>query len=648
MAPVMPENNQIIMLKILVATIAASGFVERAPPLPHYWVEEGTTIVEAPEANPTVTFALHVKESNLEIVERIAREVSDPQNPQYGDYLSPEGLAELTAPEEENVDAVRAWVGGLGRSAIKESLQGRRFEVALPRVEAEALLHTTFRHVVNTRTQQRALVAGDYSVPDRVKAATSGVYGLHGLPLPPRRSQHTSSGVATVTPDIIKSQYRIATSPTRTPNNAQAVAEFGRQTYSQNDLKQFFKRYVPNATAESDTVSKCVGDKCDGSPGQESSLDIQYLMGLVSGVVPTQFWYFEQQTVLTDLCHDLKRWTSTLLAAGNDAPLVTSVSYGYQGNLTTGIGCKPNERLGVEADLVKLAARGLTIIFASGDSGSGYETTGVNCSQLLQDTELTGTVRTVGSTSRSLDCCMFADGKGTGWTFETSTDTCTVFGDVTGTKPSKGKVSTKPVEQKGTLWTSWPASSPWVTAVGATRFVGQQPGNEEMASDKFGSGGGFSSRIGQTNAEWQSAAVENYLKIVPKGAPFPPAGSFSPTGRATPDVSALGEGFRIVVGARPGEIDGTSASAPTFAAVVSLLNGHQLHNGAKRLGFLNPWLYQNPQMFTDVTKGSNAFGRQTGPLTYGYNCTKGWDPVTGLGTPNFVQMMKSLPSRSEG
>ena len=36
------------------------------------------------------------------------------------------------------------------------------------------------------------------------------------------------------------------------------------------------------------------------------------------------------------------------------------------------------------------------------------------------------------------------------------------------------------------------ASSPWVTAVDATRFVDQQPGQEEMAADQFRSGGGFS------------------------------------------------------------------------------------------------------------------------------------------------------------
>ena len=58
-------------------------------------------------------------------------------------------------------------------------------------------------------------------------------------------------------------------------------------------------------------------------------------------------------------------------------------------------------------------------------------------------------------------------------------------------------------DDKPALWASWPASSPYVTAVGATRFIGQHPGSGEMASDQFGSGGGFSSQFDQSNAQWQ-------------------------------------------------------------------------------------------------------------------------------------------------
>ena len=221
---------------------------------------------------------------------------------------------------------------------------------------------------------------------------------------------------------------------------------------------------------------------------------------------------------------------------------------------------------------------------------------------------------------------------------------CTVFSKVTGKKTSSGQTSSSPGGKTPVvLWPSWPASSPWVTAVGATRFVGQKVGNEEMATDQFGSGGGFSGQFGQSpNAKWQSADVANYLKVVPQGLPLPPAGSFPAQGRATPDVCALGEGFQVVQGKRVLAVGGTSASAPTFAAVVSLLNEHRLQNGKKQLGFLNPFLYQNIAAFTDVTKGTNAIGRGTGPIKYGFDATKGWDPATGIGSPDFSKLIAAI------
>jgi tripeptidyl-peptidase-1 len=589
----------------------------------------------------------------LDVVERAALEVSNPRHPSYGRYLSPEELSEMTAPDQRDVHTVRSWLAAL-RGHAKELQQGRRFEVKMPLLEAEGLLHTTFRHVTNTRTGQRAIVAGDYTLPDEVNAAVAAVYGLHGLPLPPHgqvkvaSSSHSSTGEADppeVTPDVIKSQYGITHGmPTAASfGNKQAVAEFGPETYSPKDLKQFFAEFVPNSTAGSDVASKCVGDAaCEGMGKPEANLDLQYIMGVAPGV-PTEVWYFSG----LDVCGSFKEWSSKLVAAGSDAPLVNSVSYGSQGNLTE-FGCTPEQIQGVDADLIKLAAAGVTVIFASGDSGSGYQGT-TNCSAPQDDVEIEGTVASVQLSSRSIDCCFLAGQQGRGWTFDPPKGSalegnCTIFAEVTGSKPSKGKVSGV-FNGKVQLWPSWPASSPWVTSVGATRFAGQKVGNLEMASDQFGSGGGFSSQFNYS--KWQSADVNEYLNIVPKQAPFPPASAFLANGRGTPDVSALGEGYRIFVGGYPRETFGTSASAPVFAAVVSLLNGHQLQNGRPRLGFLNPWLFQNPQMLTDVKEGSNAFGRDTGPLGYGYPCTKGWDPATGLGTPNFPAMLRALPSNQE-
>ena len=84
-------------------------------------------------------------------------------------------------------------------------------------------------------------------------------------------------------------------------------------------------------------------------------------------------------------------------------------------------------------------------------------------------------------------------------------------------------------------------------------------------------------------------------------------------------------------------IGGTSASAPTFAGIVSLLNSARLSKGLRPLGFLNPLVYAiealDPGAFNDITTGNNP-----GCGTPGFNATRGWDPVTGVGTPNFGKL----------
>ena len=120
---------------------------------------------------------------------------------------------------------------------------------------------------------------------------------------------------------------------------------------------------------------------------------------------------------------------------------------------------------------------------------------------------------------------------------------------------------------------------------------------------------------------------------------LPPPTFFPKEGRAVPDVSALGEGYQTVVNGGVEAVGGTSAATPAFAAMVSLLNEARAKQGKPPMGFLNPFLYQNPQAFNDITQGNNKIGRGGQKMTNGYECTVGWDPVTGLGTPKFGSLL---------
>jgi len=64
------------------------------------------------------------------------------------------------------------------------------------------------------------------------------------------------------------------------------------------------------------------------------------------------------------------------------------------------------------------------------------------------------------------------------------------------------------------------------------------------------------------------------------------------------------------------------------------VNDRLVAAGKSPLGFLNPFLYANPDAFNDITTGSNP-----GCGTNGFEAAPGWDPVTGLGTPNFPKLL---------
>ncbi|KAH8993092.1 hypothetical protein EDB86DRAFT_3045606 [Lactarius hatsudake] len=62
------------------------------------------------------------------------------------------------------------------------------------------------------------------------------------------------------------------------------------------------------------------------------------------------------------------------------------------------------------------------------------------------------------------------------------------------------------------------------------------------------------------------------------------------------------------------------------------------------LGFLNPWLYGvGLPGINDIISGSNP-----GCGTDGFSAAVGWDPVTGLGTPDFLNLLAPLDSYPTG
>ncbi|KAH8997732.1 subtilisin-like protein [Lactarius hatsudake] len=172
---------------------------------------------------------------------------------------------------------------------------------------------------------------------------------------------------------------------------------------------------------------------------------------------------------------------------------------------------------------------------------------------------------------------------------------------------------------------SFPATCPYVTAVGGTTDY------EPEVAVSF-SGGGFSDYF--KRPPYQEEAVSTFLRNLGNQH----QGLYDATGRGIPDIAAQASEFRFFSDGIELAGSGTSIATPVVAGIISLLNDWLTLRGRPPLGFLNPWLYGGGlAALNDITEGSNS-----GCGMDGFTAIVGWDPVTGLGTPNFRRMLERL------
>jgi len=228
-----------------------------------------------------------------------------------------------------------------------------------------------------------------------------------------------------------------------------------------------------------------------------------------------------------------------------------------------------------------------------------------------------------------------------------------------------------PVAKGGSLipfpTVGWPASDPLVTGIGGTYLCTDAetgttvdsvnpggkcpafPGDREVAWTF--SGGGFS----------QVFSRPSYQNTLPAGSTPIPAAH-----RGVPDVAfqaSAGTGALVYLTLPPDgqsgllcgtapcstgwyDIGGTSLSCPQWAGLVAIAD--QMNGGG--LGLINPALYkiganaaEYAADFYDVAGGNT---NQVDPSVPGYAAGKGWDPVTGLGTPNAAKLVPDLVAAS--
>ncbi|KAF8132082.1 peptidase S8/S53 domain-containing protein [Boletus edulis] len=626
---------------LLPFVLLSLGLAASSDPILSRWIvherrshiPSGWSLARRHDASAVVPLRFALAQSNVENIEEYLYDVSHPSSPNYGKHWSAAKVASTFAPSRDSVDAVRDWLieSGIESHRITLSASGGWLELETTVREAEDLLHTSY-NVYGHETGVKHVACESYHLPEHlvphVDFVTPTVHfdaklskrSDGSLPLKSVGQPSSGNGPKTVaqvldmtalgqlatcdkytTPLCLRALYNFWYTPT-SKKNTYGIVEYTPQSYLQSDLDMFAKRFGPDlvgVSPETDYIDGGVlNNNISFTNNGESDLDLQFAMNLVTAAQPVTLYQVGDLVEGASFNNFLDAIDGSYCKfMGGDDPTQDGVypdtqAGGYKGNNACGT-VKPTNVISTsygydEADLTpfyaarqcdeyaKLGMMGITVLYSSGDNG----------------------------VAGNSGVCLNLDG----------------------TQTASGKIFNP----------SFPSTCPYVTSVGATQVVsGKTVLDPESACEVvIRSGGGFSNFFALP--KYQNDAVTSYLKNYP---PSYPSSIWNSTGRsrAYPDLSANGANFVVAVDGNFSLVYGTSAATPVVGAMLAMVNDARLADGKKTLGFINPLIYSADFAvgFHDITNGTNA-----GCGTPGFNTSRGWDPVTGLGTPNFPVLLE--------
>ncbi|PWN89446.1 subtilisin-like protein [Acaromyces ingoldii] len=581
-----------IALATLVAAVGAlpsNMVIKESVHAPEQWVRKST----APD-DVVLPLRIGLKHKRGEELEEKLLDIAHPDSASYGQWLSREEVNSYLEPEEGAADAVRRWLAdhGVQEDHQKRSVAGDWLHAAMTVKQARALLGDADFAVWEHRETGRQLIrTTEYAVPrslnghiDLISGTTYFGQGLDRL-----------KGIAEAESEPADGRVRIANVNSVDTNGVPAECHVNATTIL--CLREYYKT---------------VDYKVKKAQGQSVA---------ISG-------FLEQYAIKSDF----KQFLST------ERP--DAAKAGYDFNIVSIDGGINNQSLpGSEANLDVQAFGGVaynipvTFYDVAGrppfkaDKNTPTNTNEPYSSEfeyLLQKKKVPSIVstsygddeQTVPLAYQKRVCREIAALGARGTTMLFASGDYGVGNDGT-CFSNDGKNTPK-------FLPSFPASCPYSVTVGATIAF-----NPERAVDTFYSGGGFSD-VWPT-PKYQKDTVDAYVASL--GDKF--KGLYNPKGRAYPDLAAQGSRFVIVIGGRYSLISGTSASTPLVAGILALVNDERLAKGKSTLGFINPALYsgKGEKGLKDITIGSAK-----GCNTTGFPAQKGWDPVTGFGTPVFDKL----------
>jgi tripeptidyl-peptidase-1 len=554
----------------------------------HSWVDvpRGWQLKSSAPSNLLFDLRIGLKQNGMDSLIGNLMEISDPTHHRYAQHLTKEEVEALTAPHPDTTAAIEEWLEfhGIDSSDAQRSAAGDWITLRVSVDQAEKMLNTKYNVYQHGPSGEEVVRTLSYSLPKELHSHVNVISPTTYFGT--LRSMKTTSFLQPNIPPIKDEDISVVPQPGVTPPS----------------------------TCKSTITPTCLRDLYNTSAYTPAATKVNSLG--VAGYLEEFANTADLQTFFTKFRPAAEGFTFTLQEING--------------------GLNDQSNPGVEANLDIQYTTGISFptpntYFSTGGSPPFIpdSQTPTNTNEpyldfltfLLNQTTIPQTLTTsYGDDEQTVPfdfatsvCNMFATLGSRGTTvFFSSGDNGVGGGDCLSNNGSN----------VAAFQPAFPASCPFVTAVGGTTEI-----NPEVAINF--SGGGFSNYF--TRPSYQNTAVSTFLNGLGTTT-F--AGLFNASGRAYPDVSAQSNGFQVVVGGRTTSVAGTSCSSPTVAAVFSLLNDFRLSSGKTALGFINPLIYSTATSgFTDITSGSNP-----GCGTTGFTAGKGWDPVTGLGTPNFLAL----------
>ncbi|KAK8038336.1 hypothetical protein PG994_015103 [Apiospora phragmitis] len=598
--------------------------------------------------NAIIPVRIGLTQSNLDTGYHRLMEVSQPSYPNYGKYLSHKAVVELFAPKEEAVASVKTWLinSGIRAGRIMHYENRGWLSINMQIREAEKLFRTEY-HEIDRQGEVR-LGCDHYLIPKRIQqhidyitpgVKPSGPMRRRIISRTLRRDIH-SNFVATGAGDVTSSSAH-ADGGTL----SQWAAQVSHQSYRGVPLPllrlatEHFTGF-PLATRRCLAIrfGRVLGILCPEIPkgtaplpafingatapvpqnstfnAGESSIDISLIQSLVYPQTVTLYQNEDRPNSIKIIQGQLNGFLNTFLDA-LDGSYCNTTGFGITGD-SPGIDAQypntvPGGFNGSQMCGAYKPAKVISFSYSTGEANLPANYVRRQCNEFMK-LGLQGTT------------FIFSSG---------DYGVATTPGDISpsGCTSSSG--------QNGTIFTpQMPMGCPFVTIAGATQLQENGTINDPETTMQgipgqplFSSGGGFSNYFAQP--DYQKAAVDSFFAAHDPGHPLLRGRRRRAQrrgGRGYPDVAAVGKAFQAF-----------HLGAALWAAVVTLLNQERQAVGKGPVGFINPVLYAHPEVFNDIVNGSNPNCGSSG-----FSAVPGWDPVTGMGTPKYPELLKlflSLP-----